>query len=222
MADTISSRLAGRRQYRWWLAGVVAVLAAVVVIACFLQGRARVTGDTPEERAANIGRMVDEGKWGAGDAAAGAARDASPQVREAAVVALGRLGRHEELVRGALADPDPSVRYAAAVALGGSQDPKAADILGELALNEHDTKTRVGAVLGLGRTNTPRATCHIVQAMDVLDPEVARTAMEVLSAQVGLRWDIPPDPRDRREWVRKAELLKKSQFVRRAMADAGG
>jgi HEAT repeat protein len=205
----------------WWQSG-----AAVVVVGlslwCLVGARSQVTGGTPEDRVASIDKVVTERAVGAVEAVAAAVRDKSSLVRETAIVALGEFNERADLVQAGLDDPAPGVRYAAAVTLGKMGGPRAADVLWAVALNGGmDVETRKGALRGLARVATPQAIVRIVRAMDVAEPEVARTAMEVLTCMMRIRWVVPPDPADKIEWARKMWNLKQSRFVQKA-ADAGG
>jgi len=221
MTNWASGDVAGWVRRRWWLAAGGALAIVAIVAVGLFQGRATITGSTPEERAASIGRIVDQKKSGADEVVAGAVNDPEPKVREAAIVGLGRLGCRPDLVRAGLRDADPSVRYAAAVTLGATADPSAASALADVVAKGGDARTRMGAVLGLARLGTPEATCHVVRAMDVADPQVQVTAMNAISAAANIRWDTPPDPSDRGEWARKVELVRKMKLVRRAFAEQG-
>ena len=214
MAERPSIQTVGQwLKSRWWQAAVgsaALIVAAAVAMSSLPGGPAKVTGNTPEDRVAAIEEIKTERPPGAAEALAGAVRDTNPQVREAAIAALGQFKKRPDLVQAALQDPDQNVRVTAAETVGIINDPQAPDVLAAVVFNESvDAATRKGALRGLARTGTPRATVQLVRAMDVPQPEVARTAMEVLTGTLGIRWwDSPPNPADRKEWARKKEVLQ--------------
>jgi HEAT repeat protein len=222
VAHGFSDGLSSGRSKRWlYLVGGLLVVVGVAAIV-WMNRRASLSGETAAARAASLGRMVDEGRWGADALAADAAADPDPRVREAAMAALGRLGHRPDLMRAGMRDPDPSVRYAAAVGLGGVKDDAVADALAKFIEVSDDTPTRLGAVMGLARMKTPRSTVHLVRAMDLRNADVRTAAMNAVCAHAKMRWETPPDPRDHREWVRRVEVIRSFGFVQDAFKEDGG
>lgn len=86
----VSARTEGRRPY--------AVVAAAVLVAAVVAGvmlasrRARIDGETPEERIESICKLADKQPWGAGDVLAKAAvRESNDAVRQTALIGLARF-----------------------------------------------------------------------------------------------------------------------------------
>ncbi len=211
---------------RWMLLfALVAVVAVAAVLATTLRSRrARLTGETTKERIDCIGRMADERKWGAAEVLADAARnEPSPEVRRAALVALGRVsdGDHRAVLEAALADADAGVRSAAAVGLGRFADEAAAKRLGELALGDGDVKVRLAAVAGLDACASDRALVYLVETMVKGSPVEVQLHARA-AAQRRLRMphrEIRPE--HVRLWRDDVALVKSQPIVKQAYEKAG-
>ncbi len=211
---------------RWMLLfALAAVVAVAVVLATSLKSRqARLTGDTPKEKIDCISRMADEGKWGAAEVLAKAARnDPSPEVRRAALVALGRVsdGEHRAVLEAALADADAGVRSAAAVGLGPFADEAAARRLGELALGDGDAQVRLAAVAGLDACSSDRALVYLVETMVKGEPaEVQLHARAAAQRRLKMpHREIRPE--HVRLWRDDVALVKSQPIVKQAYEKAG-
>ncbi len=150
----------------------VAVAVVVVVVATaglLVASRARVTGETPDERIASICRLADEQPWGAGDVLAEAvAEEDDAKVRRAAVVALSKfMPDQRSAIEGATRDDALSVRVAAAGTLGRCADQDAAERLGEM-LNDakEDDNVRAAAIAALVGNESATAVVLLVEAME--------------------------------------------------------
>ena len=140
-------------------AGGAAVAVALVTAGVLTFGRARVTGQTPTERVASVCRLADEQPLGAAGAIANTAKEPDPNVRRAAMLALGRFVRagHRPVVAEGTVDPSPRVRSAAAATLGLYRDDAGADRLGEMALSDSAPTVRAAAVDALEVHGSARA-----------------------------------------------------------------
>ncbi|MFN3201945.1 MAG: HEAT repeat domain-containing protein [Bradymonadia bacterium] len=89
------------------------------------------------------------------------------QVRQAAVVALGRCGNdvqaHGALIK-ALSDPSPMVQHAAVLALGTRRSPSAVKPLGELLNTSNQSLLRHAVVQALGNIGRSEALPYLSQA----------------------------------------------------------
>ena len=206
------------------LLGVCVVVAGVLVWTLAF-GRAKVEGDTPQERMASICRLADEQPWGAGDAIAGAASDADAGVRQCVQVALSSFAgdaAYRSAVEAGLGDAEPMVRAAAATTLGLYADAAAVDRLGEMLSGDPSELARLGAVRGLDRTKRARATWLLAVAMKAdKSPVVQCQAIETLMNQLGLQFDIVLDPRDPAGLLKAIRTLEMIPRVRSAIRAAG-
>jgi len=145
--------------------GVIGVVSGGLLVA----GRARLTGDTRDERIACICRLANEQPWGAGGVLAEAAVEEDDEhVRRAAVVALSKfVPDHRSAVKKATGDSDARVRIAAAGTLGRCADKAAAERLGEM-LNDpkEDNAVRTAAVAALVGNKSATAIVLLVTAME--------------------------------------------------------
>lgn len=115
--------------------------------------------------------------------------DHALQVRQAAMVALGRCGHDAQtqstLIK-ALSDPAPLIQHAAVLALGERRAAEAVLPLGELLISTPQPHLRHAVVQALGNIGAPEALSHLTQAYlrhqsrGAEDPDLR--AMIVLSA----------------------------------------
>jgi len=184
------------------LLAVGAILLAAVT-AMVWPGRAKISGQTAEDRIAAIRRLADEQPRGAADAIKSAATDPDAGVRQAAMVCLGRFKRPEDrgTIEAGTRDASEAVRAAAAGTLGFYADEAAADRLGEVLTTDTAPAARIGATQGLARARGPKAYVFLAEAMDQdPDPQVRLKAMQRLLRLMKLRRQNPPDPRDLPRW----------------------
>ena len=170
------------------LAGVA--LLVVVTAAMGLMSRAKITGETPAERIACIGRLADEQPWGAALVIAEAAvAESDDEVRRAAVIALRKFAAdHREAVEACTRDRSARVRAAAACTLGRLADADAARRLGRM-LNDgkEDEAVRAAAAAGLADNDSPEATVLLVRTMEAHSiPNVQDHAAAVLVRKYAL------------------------------------
>jgi len=203
-------------------AGVYAIVAAT--------GRAEVQGLSGEERVASVCRIIDRRPPGSADALArAAASDADPRVREAALVGLAPMARprHRQVIEERTHDPAAPVRAAAAAALGTYGDEAAADRCGEMAVGDPNACAQVGAVTGLGRNGCPRATMHLLEALESAQTSQAQfLAARELYKKLGMRYiGKPPGAYEPAAWKTQvaflAEWVKNFPQVQAAYQAAG-
>lgn len=213
---------------------LVVLLAAagvlgVATIALRLANSADLTGGTPAERAASIGRLADEQPWGASSViAAAAANEADQEVRRAAVIALRKFAAdRRKTVEASTRDRSARVRAAAACTLGKLTDKAATRRLGEM-LNDsdEDDSVRAAAASALAGNKTPQATVLLVRAMESHPKaEVRDYATAALIHNSGLL-RIKANPRavaeyrkkNRAEWADLVETIKMIPATQAAFA----
>ncbi len=107
--------------------------------------------------------------------------DADAQVREDAVVALGRPGMDGavEALLPLLKDGDWPVAVAAAVSLGKTQDPAAFEPLSKLA-DSKEWKLAGAALVGLGHLKLKAAVARLIAGLGEKSPTLKLTAFEFL------------------------------------------
>lgn len=213
---------------------LVVLLAAagvlgVATIAMRLTNSAELTGGTPAERAASIGRLADEQPRGASAViAAAATNEADEEVRRAAVIALRKFAADRRTaVEAATRDRSARVRAAAACTLGKLTDKAATRRLGEMLNDsEEDDSVRAAAASALAGNKTPQATVLLVRAMESHPNEEVRDhATAALIRNYGLV-RIKANPRavakyrrqKRTEWLDLIETIKTIPATQAAFA----
>jgi len=213
--------------------GTKVVLSAVVVVFVAVAAAsllasfgcsAKVSGKTATDRKAAVCSITDERPAGAVEALVRTAgEDQEADVRQAAVVGLGRFDSPDarQAVERALKDPSPKVRTAAAGTLGLFGDPAAADRLGELAASQATLAERKASVLGLARCESERSILWLLDTAEkTADPEVQLAAIRELYKKLGMRYrGCGPDNQPR--WLHYVELTKDFPQVKQAYLQAG-
>ena len=201
----------------------MAIVGAVACVAAF-SARARVTGETAEERIESIGMIADDRPWGAGDALAGAAAgEDSPAVRRAALIGLGRLADsdYRPVIDEASRHEDPQVRGAAASALGFFGDDETLNRLGEIVTGDKNERVRMEALEGLGRSPARKATALLFLAMEKNDnPKVQVKALHVLLRRLSAEHTNPPQP-GTQKWNGLVEFIRQVKPVTEALQAIG-
>ena len=132
--------------------------------------------------------------------------DPDPEVRARASLALGRIGRQEDVSRlvERLGDTDATVRATAAFALGLNADPDAAAPLRD-ALTDPDAPVRASAARALGRVDAPGNAAALVSLIRDDEGAPVREALYALwrlrdpaTADAVLERTADPDPELRR------------------------
>ncbi|BCA80015.1 HEAT repeat domain-containing protein [Desulfuromonas sp. AOP6] len=113
-----------------------------------------------------------------------ALKDETPQVRQAAVKALGKCcsSRHHDALLLALTDEDPEVRRMAVDVFARSVGPDAFEPL-SLAVQDEDLWVRVSAIRGLGATDCPAAWSLLTHSLNDPVGLVVIAALETLAEQ---------------------------------------
>ncbi len=113
--------------------------------------RAKVTGNTPDEKIRSICRLADDDAPGAAEALAKAAGDPNPDVRKAALMALWRypLPQVRPVVEAGAFDNAAANRVAAIAALAHYGDDTAAELLEKLSREDGDPGVRIKAAEAL-------------------------------------------------------------------------
>ena len=216
-----------KAQRRLIAAGVVVAAVAVGAILFGAFGRARIRGATPEDRITSISRLADAKPFGAGDAIAEAAvKDPDIQVRQAALIGLGRFAesKYRATVEQCTEDASASVRRAAAIALGQYGDEEAAKRLGQVVRGDPAEEARLGAVMGLGLCAAPETLAWLMEAAEKDgSPEVQLRAIKELYAKFGAQYyrELDSVPDWRQEAAASVEYLKSFPGVKEAFQKAG-
>jgi hypothetical protein len=203
---------------------VVLYAAAAASLLVSFGCSAKVSGKTATDRKAAVCSITDERPAGAIEALVlTAEKDQEADVRQAAVVGLGRFDSPDarQAVERALADPSPKVRTAAAGTLGLFGDPAAADRLGALAASQATLAERKASVLGLARCESERSILWLLDTAEkTADPEVQLAAIRELYKKLGMRYrGCGPD--NQRRWLHYVELTKDFPQVKQAYMQAG-
>ena len=205
------------------VSAVLVAAAAASLLASF-GCSAKVSGKTATDRKAAVCSIADERPAGAVEALVlTAGQDTEADVRQAAVVGLGRFNSPEarQAVERALADPSPQVRTAAAGTLGLFGDQAAADKLGALAASQASLAERKASVLGLARCESERSILWLLDTAEKTeDPSVQLAALHELYKKLGMRYrGCGPD--NQRRWLHYVELTKDFPQVKQAYMQAG-
>jgi HEAT repeat protein len=158
------------------------VTEAIETIGSWLQpGPAAVSPFARDQVARDLGRF--ESSAGI-PALAVALADPAPDVREAAVLALGQIGRLgiANLVAARLEDPDRRVRLAAASTLGPLPPDPTADAALVKAMADPDQRTRLAAVESTGKREIHSAIPTLLEHIHDPDGEVQFAAVAALGA----------------------------------------
>jgi len=214
------------RGTRMVLSAVSAVLVAAAAASLFAVCgcSAKVSGKTATDRKAAVCSIADERPAGAVEALVlTAGQDTEADVRQAAVVGLGRFDSPDarQAVERALKDPSPQVRTAAAGTLGLFGDQAAADKLGALAASQASLAERKASVLGLARCESERSILWLLDTAEKTeDPSVQLAALHELYKKLGMRYrGCGPD--NQRRWLHYVELTKDFPQVKQAYMQAG-
>ena len=203
---------------------VVLYAAAAASLLASFGCSAKVSGKTASDRKAAVCSITDERPAGAVEALVSTAeKDQEADVRQAAVVGLGRFDSPEarQAVERALADPSPKVRTAAAGTLGLFGDPAAADRLGTLAASQATLAERKASLLGLARCQSERSIVWLLETAEhTEDDSVKLAAFRELYKKLGMRY-LGAGPANQEQWLNHIEIMKFYPQVQRAYLQAG-
>ena len=203
---------------------VVLVAAAAAWLLCMSGCSAKVSGKTASDRKAAVCDIAEKQPTGAVDALILTAReDQDADVRQTAVVGLGRFKSPEarQAVERALADPSSNVRAAAAGTLGLFGDQGAADKLGAMAVSQASLVERKASLLGLARCESERSILWLQEAAEnTADPELQLAAMRELYKKLGMRY-LGGGPGSQSRWLHYVEMTKDFPQVKQAYMQAG-
>jgi HEAT repeat protein len=203
---------------------VVLYAAAAASLLASFGCSAKVSGKTATDRKAAVCDIADKKPTGAVEALVSTAeKDQEVDVRQAAVVGLGRFDSPDarQAVERALKDPSPKVRAAAAGTLGLFGDPAAADRLGALAASEAPLAERKASVLGLARCESQRSIVWLLETAEhTADDSVKLAALRGLFKKLGMRY-VGAGPGNQAQWLDSVELTKNFPQVKQAYIQAG-
>jgi len=224
MAGKLQSMARGARMVLSAVCVVLAAAAAAGALLAISACSAKVTGKTASQRKESVCDIADKQPSGAVDAlVVTAGQDQEAEVRQAAVVGLGRFDCPEarQAVERALDDPSPKVRTAAAGTLGLFGDQAAADKLGALAASKAPIDERKASVLGLARCESERSILWLLDTAEkTADPELQLAAIHELYKKLGMRYR-GGGPDNQRRWLHYVELTKDFPQVKQAYMQAG-
>ena len=108
-------------------------------------------------------------------------KDESPEVREAAVKALGMIGGDEagRFLISALTDEKPRVKMASAIAIGEIGYKKGIDSL-IILLKDENSRVRASVARGIGKLKNPDAVLPLIELLDDKDHMVRISVIEAL------------------------------------------
>jgi hypothetical protein len=207
---------------KWiWLGAILCV--ALVAAGAVFSRRAKVTGDTPEQRAAAVNRLADDKPRGAEDAISDTAvNDSDASVRRIAVVCLSGSQRPEDrpVVEQATHDVDASVRSAAARTLVAYDDDSAVERWIEMFFNDPDAAARDAALEALVLSENPHSTVFLVETMENhRQPEIQAKVANALLEKNKIRLKINQD--DELEWRVLKQVIKNSTAVKNDFEQTG-
>ncbi len=217
------------------LSAVATVLVAAAAASLFavFGCSAKVSGKTATDRKAAVCDIADKKPAGAVEALIlTAGQDTEADVRQAAVVGLGRFDSPEacneaeraearKAVERALTDKSSQVRAAAAGTLGLFGDPAAADKLGALAASQATLAERKASVLGLARCESERSIVWLLETAEhTADDSVKLAALRELYKKLGMRY-VGAGPGNQRQWLDSVELTKDFPQVKQAYIQTG-
>jgi len=201
------------------LLGVLVIACVVAVAAAAWRfRRAKVTGDTAEQRIASVIRIADDRPRGYAQALARAALgDPDAQVRSTALACLNgnRIPDVRSAVMEASRDDDPQVRKSACISLMACDDEATVKRLAEICHEDTDADVRDAAFVALAANESPHATVALMAMMEGGDTSEMR-----LAAAWGMidkaNMSLEPTPKDSHKWGDMIEGLKLSSGVQAA------
>jgi hypothetical protein len=215
------------RPKSWKATGVLLaalLCAGAAAIALYATTGAEVSGETPEERAASVRRIVADRPPGARRALGRAAGEKSPEVRKAAMAGLAHFLEEEDrsLVEGGTKDKDAGVREVSAETLGQFRDSPAADVLIRLIREDPSERVRMAALRGLAKCDDPRSIVVLLETADK-DPSkpIKLQAMKCMLWKFRANLRRTRDPANEALWRDLIQRWKWDGRVRRAYAAAG-
>lgn len=147
---------------------------------------------SPEERGTVCGRIASAGLAAAGPAVLALLEDRELSVREAALLALGRLEFAEAIPRllPVLKAPEPSLRRTAVYVLADWRRPEAVAVFRDL-LKDVDPEVRTNAAWAAGHLKDPEAVPGLVRLLKDEDALVRQNAVWALGRLEA--WKAAPD-----------------------------
>jgi len=203
-----------RRRGQWLLGGLV-IVCVVTVAAVWRFRRAKVTGDTAEQRIASVIRIADDKPRGYAEVLADTARnDPDEAVRSIAVASLhgspGPIAR--DAIDAGTQDENSKVRKSACISLMARNDQAAVDRLTEICRDDVDKDVRHTAFVALAANKSPYATVALMDMMENgATPELCLEAAWAMGDLANMR--VVPNPEELVKWADMIEGLKMSTIV---------
>lgn len=152
--------------------------------------------DEASVRCAALDALADIGDISSADAIDFLLADEEPEVRLAAVRALGRLRREGEsttvvgrLIELAQRTDDSELLVAAVEAIGDTSDPRVLSVLRPLVAKSAEASVAVAAVEAIGRVSDARRLETLIDGLAHPDVDVAKAAMRLLARENDARVD---------------------------------
>ncbi len=208
---------------KWTWGALVVACAIGVFVGARSLGKAKVSGDTPEERIASVIELANDRPRGAAESLAETARnDPDASVRRVALVCLNRFQRQDDrgTVMAATHDDDPQVRQAASRALMAYADEETVRRLTVICRDDANARVRNAAFIALGINASPHAIVTLVEMMEHADTrELRLAAAEAMIDKFNMA--SVPNPDDRLEWEEFIEAIKLDSVVQAAFDETG-
>jgi len=200
----------------------VLVIACVVAVAAVWRfRRAKVTGDTAEQRIASVIRIADDRPRGYAEALADTARnDPDAGVRSMALACLNgnRVPDVRSAVVEATRDDDPQVRKSACISLMACDDQATVERLTEICREDVDKDVRHAAFVALAANKSPHATVTLMNMIEKGEtPGLRLEAAWAMVDKANVR--LEPTPGDPLKWGDMIEGLKLTSSVQAAFEE---
>jgi len=203
------------------LLGVLVIACVVAVAAVWRFRRAKVTGDTAEQRIASVIKIADDKPRGYAEALLDTARnDPDAGVRSKAAACL--YGNTTPAARSAVMqgarDDDPQVRKSACISLMACDDQAAVERLTEICREDVDKDVRHAGFVALAVNRSPHATVTLMNMMENgSTPGLRLEAAWALVDKANMA--IEPNSDDPLRWDDMIEGLKLSSAVQAAFEE---
>ena len=212
-----------RRRNQWVLGALVIVCVVAVAAAAWRFRRARVTGDTAEQRIASVIKIANDRPRGYAQALADAALgDPDARVRSTALACLnGNLVPDaRSAVMEATHDDDPQVRESACISLMACDDQATVQRLTAICHEETDEDVRQAALLALAANESPYAAVALMTMVEQGEtPELRQGAAKAMIDKVNIA--VTELPEDQRTWDNMVEAFRMSLVVDAAYDQTG-
>ena len=215
--------MAESHRRRLLLAGALMTACAVGVAAAWHFRKAKVTGDTPEQRIASLIKIADDKPRGYAEELADVARnDSDAEVRRTALACLSGNGTPDarSAAMAATRDDDPEVRKSACISLMSCDDGAAAERLAEICREDTDEGVLDAAFVALAANESPYATVALMTMLEQGETsELRRAAAEAIIDKLNM--SVAQMPEGGKDWDKMVEAFKMGSIVKAAYDQTG-